>query len=98
MKYGPQLVLGDDFGIETNDCLDHYVGMPEYNNINQPDAVITAKFKFRSKDDYDYFHKVVKKHLYGGGKVFDGMQREDKKQAWFPLGDRPSRFVYVDEE
>jgi len=67
-------------------------GMPEYNNVKQPEAVITATFKFRNQEDYDRFHEAVKKALYGGEKVFDGMQRIDKKVAWYPLMEKASKY------
>ena len=83
---------------KENDSEEHYQNMPEYNNIKQSDPLITATFKFRSKEDFDYFHKVVKENLYNNKKVFDGTQRKDKKQAWFPLPPRPSQFKYIDEK
>ena len=30
-------------------------------------------------------------------KVFDGMQRKHEKQSWFPLLEKPSKYLYVDE-
>ena len=86
------------FSEEENIWEEHYRQMPEYNNIKQPPPLIEAKFKFRTKEDFDNFHKVVKQYLYGGNKVFDGMQRKDKKQAWFPLPPRPSKYKYTDDE
>jgi len=88
----------DLFNKEENDWKEHYKDMPEYNNEKKPDALITATFKFRTKEDFDLFHKVVKDNLYEGKKVFDGMQKKEKKQAWFPLPPRPSKFNYIDDE
>ena len=72
-----------------------WVGMPEYNNINLPKPVITATFKFASKEDYLKFKELVQEHIYNGDRVFDGMQRKDKKQAWFPHKEKGSRYKYV---
>jgi len=83
---------------KENDWKDHYFDMPEYNNIKQPDPYITATFKFRNQQDFDYFKSIIKKNLYNNQKVFDGMQRKNKKQAWYPLPDRPSHYYYADEK
>ena len=83
---------------EENEWQEHYKNMPEYNNVKKAEPLITVTFKFRKKDDFDKFHKVVKENLYNGMKVFDGMQRKEKKQAWFPLPPRPSHFNYIDNE
>ena len=69
-------------------------GMPEYNNDNIKAPEITATFKFANKADFDLFHKIIKKELYKGAKVFDGMQTKDKKTAWFPLKEKASKYVY----
>ena len=73
----------------------HYKNMPEYNNIKKPEPFITAVFKFKNQDDFDLFHKIIKEHLYGGKKVFDGMQRKDRKSAWFPLNEKASKYEYI---
>ena len=83
---------------KENEWQEHYKNMPEYNNEKKPEPLITATFKFRSKEDFDNFHAVVKEHLYNGMKVFDGMQRKEKKQSWFPLPPRPSHFNYINDE
>jgi len=80
-----------------NDWITEYVEMPEYNNVKQPKPAIIAKFKFRNKEDYDKFHALVKKHIYDGKRVFDGMQRKDAKQAWYPLKEKASKYLYVEE-
>ena len=46
---------------------------------------------------YTNFKETVKKHLYDGEKCFDGMQRKDKKQAWYPLKEKASKYKYYDE-
>lgn len=78
-----------------NKWQDEYVGMPEYNNKPQEDPKITATFKFKSQEDFDEFHKFIKEGLYNGAKVFDGMQRKDKKSTWYPLKEKASKYKYV---
>ena len=73
---------------------EHWVGMPEYNNIEEPEPVIEAKFKFRNKEDFALFNALLKEHVFQCSKVFDGIQRKDKKQAWFPLKEKASKYVY----
>lgn len=79
---------------KQNSVDEHWQDMPEYNNINEPPPLITATFKFRNVEDYDKFHALVKEHIYDGVKVFDGMQSKDKKQAWYPLKEKPSKYEY----
>tara|TARA_Y100000310_G_scaffold137866_1_gene136813 strand:+ start:2395 stop:2685 length:291 start_codon:yes stop_codon:yes gene_type:complete len=93
-----KLIQGFLMNLDENDWKEHYKEMPEYNNEKKPEPLIIAIFKFRTKEDFDEFHKVVKEKLYNGNKVFDGMQRKGKKQSWFPLPLRPSKFKYVDDE
>lgn len=83
------------FGEEENNWEEHWVGMPEYDNVKQSPPLITATFKFRTEEDYQLFNKLIKKHLYNGEKVFDGMQRVEAKQAWFPLKEKASKYVYT---
>jgi hypothetical protein len=77
-----------------NNLNEHWQDMPSYNNVLQDKPLITATFKFRTEEDYEEFHKLVKEHIYEGVKVFDGMQRKDVKQAWYPLKEKASRYVY----
>lgn len=72
----------------TNSWQKEWVGMPEYDNKEQEQPVITATFKFRSIEDFEKFKAVVQEHLYNGQKVFDGMQRKDVKSAWYPLKEK----------
>lgn len=69
--------------------------MPEYIMEHQPEPLITAKFKFRTEEDYLRFNELVKKHIYDGKKVFDGMQRKDEKQAWYPHIEKFSKYYYI---
>lgn len=81
-----------------NDIGQHYFDMPEYNNVKQDDPLITALFKFKTQEDFDTFHAIVKEHLYDGKRVFDGMQKKEAKNAWYPLPERPSSYYFGDEE
>ena len=65
-------------------------GLPEYNNFPQPKPEITATFKFRNENDFQDFKEKVKEHIYEGQKVFDGLQRKQEKQAWYPLSEKNS--------
>ncbi len=69
--------------------------MPEYNNINEPEPLITATFKFRNEKDFLNFKNLVQKYIYNGAKVFDGMQRKERKSAWFPHKEKSSKYEYV---
>ena len=79
----------------VNNWVDEWINMPEYNNIKQPPPLITATFKFRTQDDYDEFHSLIKKYLYNNKRVFDGMQKKNIKNAWFPLKEKASKYCYV---
>ena len=79
------------------EILKEWINMPEYNNIKEPDPFIEAKFKFKNQEDYDEFHKLIKKYLYNDQKVFDGMQKKDKKYAWYPLKPKAKLYKYVGE-
>tara|TARA_Y100001937_G_scaffold127573_1_gene200224 strand:- start:1002 stop:2171 length:1170 start_codon:yes stop_codon:yes gene_type:complete len=82
-------------GVEMNDWKKHWVNMPKYNNIKRPEPEVTAKFNFKTQEDYDEFHKLIKKHIYDGKKVFDGMQKKDAKTTWFPLEEKSSSYIYT---
>ena len=73
---------------------EHYVGMPEYNNVRESEPEVVVTFKFRRKEDFEEFNKLIKEHLYDGEKVFDGMQRKDATSAWYPLRDKPSKYRF----
>ena len=72
----------------------HWFDMPEYNNEKEKEPLITATFKFKTQEDFDLFNSLLKEHIYKTNKVFDGMQRKDKKQAWFPLKEKASNYEY----
>ena len=77
-----------------NDWQDEWVGMPEYNNVTFPPPFITATFKFRNQEDFEYFNKFLKDNLYDGEKVFDGRQTKTVKSGWFPLYEKASNYRY----
>ena len=79
--------------IQENKIEDHWIDMPEYNNKKQPEPLITATFKFASEADFQLFNDLLKKHVYKTNKIFDGMQTKTKKQAWFPLKEKASKYV-----
>lgn len=86
------------FELEQNNCDDHYIGLPEYNNIKVAEPFIIASFKFRNQEDFDFFNKFLKDNLYKEKKIFDGMQRKDVKSTWFPLNEKASKYRYEDEK
>jgi hypothetical protein len=87
-------LFNEELPKRNNDWKDHYIGMPEYNNKIQDEPFIVATFKFRCQEDFDEFNKLIKQHLYNGEKVFDGMQRKDKKSTWYPLNTKASKYRY----
>jgi len=80
--------------MDKEEIYSHWIGMPEYNNIREPDPEITATFKFKNEKDFLLFNDLLKKYIFKCRKVFDGMQRKDKKQAWFPLKEKASKYEY----
>lgn len=60
-----QMTFFDVSKFEINNINEHYQDLPEYNNVNIPKPEIVATFKFRTKEDFDLFHSVIKKELYG---------------------------------
>jgi hypothetical protein len=97
MSNGEQINLFEELGVEET-WKEHWKDMPEYNNIKQGEAFITATFKFNSQEDFDKFHALIKEHLYNDERVFDGKQEVRIKNTWFPLKPRPSAKSYVDEK
>ncbi len=79
---------------EASTCDTEWVNMPEYNNVKQAEPYITATFKFKNEHDYNVFKDLVQEHLYKGEKVFDGMQKIDKKSSWFPHKQKASSYIY----
>jgi hypothetical protein len=82
---------------QENNWRDHWKDMPEYNNAVQAEPFVTATFKFKNDEDFNEFKELVTEHLYNGERVFDGMQRKQKKTAWYPLKEKASKYEYVDE-
>lgn len=86
--------MKDLFGKEENNWKEEWVGMPEYNNVESLPPFITATFKFRNQEDFEFFKEHLQKNLYNGEKVFDGMQRKDSKSTWFPLKEKANKYRY----
>jgi hypothetical protein len=76
---------------------EHWLDMPEYDNVEQKPPMITATFKFKSLEDYEKFVSLITKHVFDGAKPFDGMQRKNIKSTWYPHKDKPSKYLYIDE-
>jgi len=83
---------------KKHDWRDEWIGMPEYNNHKPIPPQILATFKFRNKEDFDRFMEVVKESLFDGKRVFDGKQKKNDYNAWFPLDPRPSEHIYIVED
>lgn len=81
----------------TDEWQNEWNEMPEYNNHKPLPPEITALFKFRNKEDFDLFMEVVKSKLYNDKRVFDGKQKKNEYNAWFPLDSRPSENIYIFE-
>ncbi len=81
----------------ANNWETEWLDMPECINENEPDPEIIATFKFRNQKDFEDFKAKAKEHIYNGEKLFDGNQRKDKKQAWYPLREKPSKYNWVSE-
>lgn len=78
---------------QSNDWKSEWRDMPEYDNdIIEPEIIVT--FKFKNKKDFDIFHEIIKTELYQGNVVFDGMQRKNRKSAWFPAQEKSSNYLY----
>lgn len=75
-----------------------WIDMPEYNNIKPIPPEITATFKFRNKHDFDLFMEIVKSKLFNDKRVFDGKQKKNEYNAWFPLDSRPSENIYITQD
>ena len=92
MKTNEQLSFID---IKKNKWEKEWVGMPEYNNVRQPEPLITATFKFRTEEDYNKFKTLVQEYIFKGEKVFDGMQKKTVKSSWYPHKEKASGYEYI---
>jgi len=63
------------------------------DNVLEP--FITATFKFRNQEDFDFFNNFLKKELYKEKKIFDGMQKKDKKTTWYPLNEKANKYLVI---
>lgn len=68
----------DDDGVDTNNAewTNHWKGMPEYENENNP-PYKKLIISFRTKEDYDEFAKIIDQNL-----------TEKTKSIWHPALDR----------
>lgn len=74
--------------------LKEWLEMPEYDNIEQTEPLITATFKFRTFEDFEEFKNIIKEVLFNGEKPFDGNQKKNIKNTWYPHPPRPSNYEY----
>lgn len=86
-----------DEGMTKDDIMKEWSGMPEYNNEKEPPPEVEVTIRFKTKKDFELFNQLMKENIYKVPKVFDGMQRKEKKWAWFPLKPKGSSFKYVNE-
>ena len=90
--------MKDLFGLEVseleNNWRDHWKDMPEYNNTWEEEPECIAVFKFKTREDYENFKEFIKENLYNGERVFDGMQRRERKTAWYPPKKKSSNYEY----
>lgn len=97
MNLSKQLDLfAEDPVLEKQDS--EWTGMPEYQNVKDSPPEVVATFKFKTREAFERFEKVIKKELYEGQRVFDGMQKKDQKTTWFPLKEKASKFLYQADE
>jgi len=83
-----------DTEFKENNWQEHYSGMPEYNNVKDKEPEVVAKFKFKTKEDFELFNSLLKEHVFKCNKIFDGMQRKNDYQSWFPHKEKGSKYIY----
>ncbi len=83
---------------EVNKIEDHWINMPEYNNVNRQKPAIVALFKFKSKEDFTKFNKLMKASIWNGEQLYYGRFKENVRSIWFPPLEKASKYVYVDDE
>lgn len=83
---------------EVNKIEDHWINMPEYNNVNRKKPVIIAIFKFKNKEDFKKFNKLVREHIYNGKQIHYGRFKENVRVTWYPKLEQASKYVYKDED
>jgi hypothetical protein len=66
--------------------------MPEYNNVKEPEPVITARIRFASIEDFEDFKEKLKV-LLNTSKPFDGMQRKTDKSLTYPPRDKANNYI-----
>ena len=90
--------LSKKFGIPLMDMYYEKDKIVDHPDLPYPNMSIRKVMQWygqmRRAEDKDYWVNKVKELIYGGVKVFDGMQRKDKKQAWYPLNEKASNYEY----
>lgn len=82
---------------KINKIEDHWINMPEYNNVNRQKPMIVAMIKFRNKEDFKKFSKLTRKHVFNDN-LHWGNFKKNVRVAWYPPFDKASNYVYVDED
>ena len=82
----------------ANSAKKEYVGMPEYDNVKDAPPEVVVTFKFKTKDDFNLFNKIITKTLFDGVKPFDGRQTKTLKSTWFPHKQKASKYKYRDKK
>jgi hypothetical protein len=70
-------------------------GLPAYDNLRESDISMTLKFKFKSKEDFEEFHKLAKKYMYNNENFIAGTQKLDKKTCYYPALSKSKYYKYV---
>ena len=68
--------------------------MPEYDNVKEEEPLIKVTFKFKSREAFEEFNTLGKKHIYKTNKVFNGRQTKTYKEAWYPLHEKANEQEY----
>lgn len=80
--------------VEPFDWKEHWVNMPEYRNKPEAEPEVVAVFKFKTRDDFEDFNAKVRKFVYDGDRVFDGAQKKQHKNTWYPLKEKDTKYMY----
>lgn len=80
--------------MDRQKILEHWRDMPEYDNVKEEEPLIKVTFKFKSREDFEEFNALVKKHVYKTNKVFNGRQTKNYKEAWYPLHTKANDYAY----
>ena len=93
-KHNKVMVQGRVYAVVSPDEA-HYPPFSDYFTVSLYPSKGKVKYlKFRTKEDFLEFNELLKKYVYHTNKVFDGMQREKEKYAWYPLNEKSSDYEY----